>query len=89
MASDQVPAETGPVTKWFWVVTLQWPHPGGGNIVGTVPGTSVTPVSCTRRDAYEGIIAEARRLLGIPPQEHAPVLFYSLEPMAFADRRPS
>lgn len=74
----------GPLTEFFWVITLQ--RPGGAD---TVTGTSAVPASCTRRDAYEGVTAAARRRLGIPPGEDAVVLFYSLEPMALADGRQS
>lgn len=84
MASDLAPAEAGPVSEWFWVVTVQ-----RGLAVDTVSGCAVIPASDTRRDAYEGVMAEVRRRTGISPGRPVAVLFYSLGPMALADRRPS
>ena len=85
-----VTAEAGAVAEWFWAVTLQWIAPGdSGFVMNTVHGTAVIPVSATRRDAYEGVMAQARQRAGIPAGTGANVIFLLLEPSSLTTGGPS
>jgi hypothetical protein len=68
------------LTAWFWVMTLQYRLKDGTLAAGTANGSAAIPASDTRRDAFEGILSEARRRLNVRTGEYAAVLCFYLEP---------
>jgi hypothetical protein len=64
--------------RYFWIITLQW-HGPGGLTVNTVSGSANPEGLASREVIFKGVLAEARRMMGIPAAEPAATLFYSLE----------
>ncbi|MFD7667787.1 hypothetical protein [Streptomyces sp. NPDC059788] len=69
---------TSLASTWHYVLTLQFPAPGGGFGVSSKHGTLTPPPDWTRNDALRWLLDDAARedwmLRG------ANVLFFSLEP---------
>lgn len=64
-----------PAARHHWIITLQAATPAGVT-ASTVSGSS-GPLR-SRREAYDAIVAEAKRLTGLTAP--VAVLFFSLEP---------
>lgn len=64
--------------KWHYVLTLQFPAPGGGFGVSSKHGTLTPPSGWTRGDALRWLLDDAAQ--NDPMLCGANVLFFALEP---------
>ncbi|PKV80887.1 hypothetical protein [Nocardia fluminea] len=64
--------------EYHWVMTVQWPNPGGGGFgLGTAEGVMTVSGDLTRQGAFQALRKSTAKELNAP--EGAQVVFFSIE----------